>query len=713
MLFYGQSGVGKSSILDAGLIPRLERDYEVRYLRRTEGGLLDTLQLAFLQEASDVSIETAWRMSEERSGKPLIVFLDQVEELYTRPIADLSDELDQLLHAVKATFGDPKNRPKGKLVLGFRKEWLAELESQLVEFELPRTKVFLEPLDRRGIIEVVQGPSSSKRMRERYGLTIEDGLAEIIADDLLEDRVSAIAPTLQILLTKLWNKAIDANYEQPKFNQDLYQQLKRDGILLRDFLNQQITAFRERYPDAVDSGLLLDIIALHTTPLGTAGQCTIEQLQEQYVHLGALLPDVLQQCQDLYLLTLASSDQKNSNETTRLAHDTLAPIVREQFDSSDKPGQRARRILDNRSVGWSENRESTPLDEADLIVVERGVTGTRTLNSAEQRLLERSLELRDRSQRNRKCLKIVGALASVVIVGLGVWGWLNFNQAEAARKNLDATNTALTLTNRDLATTTEGLKEKTNEANRSKRKAEANLQTAKHSVEDLLDLFTELPRRAGEVAAAMTAADAQTAFEAIERYGMPSSRRITSAGIEKAVEELDSRLTIWRDYSGPLNELHDEHPAKECRDAVLNLVRVTADEWKEQSSSELLTRSTQSKLRNERREFERDIITQGLCQRAINVTLAIAEAASEGRESMLTFRSEFERLYWAELYWVELGQDGESSLEAAMVAFRDTGLQNWRLDDVSKSDLTTLARTVRDCCELLISHPTIERTQLK
>jgi hypothetical protein len=95
LLFYGQSGVGKSSILDAGLIPRLERDHEVRYLRRTQGGLLDTLQLAFFPEASEVAIESAWREKEERLGRPLIVFLDQVEELYTRPSAEVPDELDQ------------------------------------------------------------------------------------------------------------------------------------------------------------------------------------------------------------------------------------------------------------------------------------------------------------------------------------------------------------------------------------------------------------------------------------------------------------------------------------------------------------------------------------------------------------------------------------------------------------------------------------------
>jgi hypothetical protein len=374
ILFYGQSGVGKSSILDAGLIPRLERDHEVRYLRRTQGGLLDTLQLAFFPEASEVAIESAWRR--KRTAWQAV---DRVPGSGRRtlhaPHCRLARRVGPIAARGEATFSDPNRRPQGKLVLGFRKEWLAELESQLIAYELPRTKIFLEPLDRRGIIEVVQGPARSERLRERYGLTVEDGLAEIIADDLLEDRGSAIAPTLQILLTKMWSKATEENYEHPHFSQDLYQQLKRDGILLRDFLNQQIAEFRQRYPEAVDSGLLLDILALHTTPLGTADQCTVEQLQQQYAHLGATLPELLQQCQDLHLLTVATSTQKESMKTTRLAHDTLAPLVRERFDESDKPGQRARRILDGKLPGWKNGKTGVPLDEADLLTVEDGAQG--------------------------------------------------------------------------------------------------------------------------------------------------------------------------------------------------------------------------------------------------------------------------------------------------------------------------------------------------
>jgi len=436
MLFYGQSGVGKSSILDAGLLPRLEQDYEVRYLRRGEGGLTDTLELAFLPEAFEAPRETAWQVKEEKIGKPLIVFLDQVEELFTQPIPEHPDELDDFLKLVQSIFVNTDKRPQGKLVLGFRKEWLAELEAEFAHFKLPRTNFFLEPLNRHGIIEVVQGPAKTKRLREHYGLEIEEGLPVLIADDLLADRDSAIAPTLQILLTKMWKRAKSENYEKPKFTKELYLHLKRDGILLRDFLNQQISAFRNRFPEAVDSGLLLDIVALHTTPLGTADQQSIQELQKQYAHLGVTLPELLQECQNLHLLTVSRGGTDES-KSTRLAHDTLAPLVREQFELSNKPGQRARRILDNRSVDWSGEAQGAPLDEADLTIVEEGVKATRVLNPTEQRLLDSSRQLRAKLRRARTLLKVGGVIVAVIIVALGVWGWGKAVLAEKKTKEAE------------------------------------------------------------------------------------------------------------------------------------------------------------------------------------------------------------------------------------------------------------------------------------
>ena len=43
----------------------------------------------------------------------------------------------------------------------------------------------------------------------------------------------------------MWVKATEENYERPQFTQDAYQSLKRDVILLRDFLEQQIEGIRQ------------------------------------------------------------------------------------------------------------------------------------------------------------------------------------------------------------------------------------------------------------------------------------------------------------------------------------------------------------------------------------------------------------------------------------------------------------------------------------
>ncbi|MEZ5944565.1 MAG: CHAT domain-containing protein [Planctomycetaceae bacterium] len=497
IMFYGQSGVGKSSLLDAGLIPRLERDHDVYYLRRdAQQGLVGTLGLAFLPEAADVPLIDAWRAKELHTGRPLIIVLDQVEEAFTRPMqhASSADELTELLDTISGIFKSQQSRPRGRLILSFRKEWLAEFEAKLQEYEIPRTKVFLEALDRRGVISVVRGPADVSRLAQHYELEIEGDLAEIIADDLLDDRDAAIAPTLQILLTKMWMRATALSPTKPRFTRDLYLDLKRNGILLRDFLNQQFAIFREKYPEVVDSGLLLDLVALHTTPLGTADHCQLTQLRQMYSHLDTDLADLLQQCQDLHLLTISTDAQESQDRTSRLAHDTLAPLVREQFESSDKPGQRARRILDNRVVDWGNQQEGTPLDEADLTVVEEGIVGTRSLSAAEQRLLEASRTLRARMQWHYKLVQTFGVFGVIAITMLAVVGWYLYNVAGIARQTAELDSKTAQDARKDAESAQGRLLNSTREAQQSQKQAE-RLAYQLH-VARAMDIYRDDPKAA-------------------------------------------------------------------------------------------------------------------------------------------------------------------------------------------------------------------------
>ena len=224
--------------------------------------------------AAAAGLKEAWRAAETSAGKPLTVILDQVEELFTRPNAELPDELESLLAAMVNVFAGPGPRPQGRLILSFRKEWLAEIETRLKERGLPRAKVFLERLDRRGIVEAIAGPARSARLRDRYGLGVAEGLPDEIAGDLLGDPGSPVAPMLQILLTGMWAAAKARDYDRPRFDQALYAEMRAKGLGLDDFLARQLAGLHEKQAQAVESGLAIDLLACHTTPLGTAEQRT-------------------------------------------------------------------------------------------------------------------------------------------------------------------------------------------------------------------------------------------------------------------------------------------------------------------------------------------------------------------------------------------------------------------------------------------------------
>jgi hypothetical protein len=393
ILLYGQSGVGKSSLLDAGLQPRLGDGYTVRYLRRAAGISLSEA-LATGLSLSEGDIGQTWLDAERE--KPLVLILDQVEEAYTDPTGAADQEVGELMAKLYTIFGDPERRPKGKIILGFRKEWLGPIEKRVQEHKIHHYKIYIEPLDKRGIIEAVSGITQTKKLQDRYGLKIDEELPDEIADDLLEDHQSAIAPTLQVLLTKMWDQAKSENSSQPHFGRELYRTLKDEGYLLGDFLDQQlatlVATLEKQRPEVAASGLPLDLLLFFTTPLGTAiGQSRVA-LEDNYRHCFSQVEEIIQALTDLYLLV----DSQKDDQRVRLAHDALAPLVRQRFDESNRIGQRARRIIESRIREGRQTENFHPLNQASLEIVEAGRSGMRALTAKESDLISRSKAARER-----------------------------------------------------------------------------------------------------------------------------------------------------------------------------------------------------------------------------------------------------------------------------------------------------------------------------
>lgn len=422
LLLCGQSGVGKSSLLFAGLLPRLEASFDLVLMARPPSiGIMAQL-LALL--GCGESFAEAWRERESTQAKPLLLVIDHAEELL--PDNGASPQEWEVLRQSWALLFNSQPRPRGKLVLVFRKEWLADLSAGLDQQQLAHSCKVLERLDRAGIIESVEGVGKDPRCFGKYRLTLAAdahglALAAHIAADLLADRQAPIAPTLQILLQRLWARAKALNDAEPVIDMALYEQEKRRGLLLEDFFRERLAELAQLHPPVLASGLALDILYRHTSELGTAAECTRSQLAQDYAHCPQALQQVVAFFKACFVLADATGPGRDADKATRLSHDTLAPLVCREYQRSVRPGQQARRILEERG-----KQAGGVLPQEDLLTVERGQQGMRVWTAAEAQMVAAAQAVRHQERQRRARLHgllsaLGGALLAMVIAI--AWQW--------------------------------------------------------------------------------------------------------------------------------------------------------------------------------------------------------------------------------------------------------------------------------------------------
>ncbi len=381
-LLFGQSGVGKSSLLFAGLLPRLDREWEVHYCRRDKDiGLPEQLNQLVKDNPTGVRRQ--------------LFILDQVEEIYTNPGKGGRDEAEYFVEALK------RHLPSGaKFMLGFRSEYFAQIEDLLKYENIAFNEWFLKPLDKKGILNAIKKPAYLFP-----DLHIKRQLPETIAATVLENEASHIAPLLQIQMRKLYEAARSIDAEQSKIGQDLYHKIWKKT--LDKLLETQLNSLDK--PQWNEQGLALDLLHGFTTEQATATSLSTTELQQKYGHIEDFdaLIDNLKALELLYHsdeLLANNGDKQAGNRSIRLTHDALAPLIRKRYHDSDAPAQRAWRLVESKQPDIMKGVD-VRFDQYDIEIIEKGrpfmqVIPENTLKAIEKSRREialRQAELRDKT----------------------------------------------------------------------------------------------------------------------------------------------------------------------------------------------------------------------------------------------------------------------------------------------------------------------------
>ncbi|CAL9553257.1 trypsin-like peptidase domain-containing protein [Streptomyces sp. Tu 3180] len=404
----GPSGSGKSSLLMAGVLPRLrERDVEVVTLR-AEGRLPDA-------DAVRDALER------HRSGPGTVLALDQAEALLLRPADDLRELVDRLLDACA--------RPGvGVLVVlraDFQDAALRHPELSRLTGGAPAHQLGL--MTREQLTEVVRLP-----LRAFPGVEYENGLADRLVEDAA-GRPGAL-PLLGFVLNTLWERQTGG-----RLRLDTYRGLGGVGGVLSSTADSAWRRALRGAPPEAAAGLLRALIQV--PPGGTtalrARLARRDAGEEQWA--------IARRLAEARVLVLGADAERG--ETVELAHEAL--IEHWQPLAEQLEGDRAfltwrGELRYDRARWWREGRpdgallEDPALRAAEQWLAERGDELTdddREFIAAGVALRERKQREAAKSERRRRYLRYLGVgVTALAVVAASVVSVLYLNLLEEQRR---------------------------------------------------------------------------------------------------------------------------------------------------------------------------------------------------------------------------------------------------------------------------------------
>ncbi|MDY6803624.1 MAG: hypothetical protein SXA11_07430 [Cyanobacteriota bacterium] len=322
-IIHGQSGVGKSSILQAGLIPTLQltyfegRDYvpvSVRFYKDWVNSLGQELVEVLNLDRVDLSPE--WILSQlrenEHRGLLTILVFDQFEEFFfDNPDADSRREFYRFLEECLRI-------PYLKVILSLREDYIYYLLEFDRQAQLNIDKNYEDILYYLGNFSRDDARGAINNLTERSKISLESDLVEELVADLAREFDGVRPIEFQVVGAELETEEI----RTLKRYRELGEEPKE--ILVERFLEEAVKDCGEENQRAAELVLFLLTNTQNTRPLKTKSE-----LKEDLEQEGEKLDLVLEVLVDSGLVLEVPETPENFYQ---LVHDYLVSFVRRKYE---------------------------------------------------------------------------------------------------------------------------------------------------------------------------------------------------------------------------------------------------------------------------------------------------------------------------------------------------------------------------------------------
>jgi DNA-binding winged helix-turn-helix (wHTH) protein len=361
-ILHGRSGVGKSSILRAGLMPKLKAQGHLVFVIRSFTDplhqMVNSVSEAFnVEPGADLRSSLSDLIGRVEDGRCVIFFLDQFEEFFLL----LGEEARRNFLNVARELA--AGALPVRLVFALREDLLAEM-SQLKSAipEIFHHEYRLKRLNREQAEMAITGPAHA------VGCSYEPELVTRLLADI-GDPGGIDPPQLQIVCDNLY----DARDEKCTIGLGAYEQLGGARQILAGYLERVLRRF-----NANDLRITKQIL---TALISENGQRLVLKTTDLEARIGSKCGDDLATnllIEELVAARVLRRRRQDGASWIELAHDFLTPEISRWLTADQLALKRARGVIERAMENYQTHRLLIDADAVDLVLPfgeQLGLTG--------------------------------------------------------------------------------------------------------------------------------------------------------------------------------------------------------------------------------------------------------------------------------------------------------------------------------------------------